>query len=125
MSKLKTNADTPRTDALVKQSETDLLAITSYKKAVELSRALERELNAAKLALLRISECKDAPDIDPVGDVEFGLHCGVEDRSCTDRYDGANFGYAQGVERTLEWSSNEAKHALEAAKAEIERLKAK
>ena len=73
---------------------------------------LQRLVGQLVEALTRISTCQDAPDIDPVGDVEFGLHCGVEDRSCTDRYDGANFGYAQGVERTLEWASNEAKHAL-------------
>lgn len=28
------------------------------------------------------------------------------------RYDGADYGFTCGVERALEWASNEAKHAL-------------
>ncbi len=71
--------------------------------------ALLRKLTEA---LERIAKLEDSPDIDPVGDVEFGLHCGVEDRCCENRYDGANVGYANGCEAALEWASNEAKHAL-------------
>lgn len=47
-----------------------------------------------------------------VDDMQVGLYCGVEDRSCQDRYEGADFGWSQGVERDLEWSRNEANHAL-------------
>jgi hypothetical protein len=64
-------------------------------------------------ALKRIAECQDSPDIDPGGEEQFGLHCGVEDRGCCDRYEGADYGYSRGMERGLEWASNEAKHALE------------
>lgn len=64
-------------------------------------------------ALKRIAECEDSPDIDIGGGYQFGLHCGVEDRGLRDRYEGADYGYARGVEATLEWASNEAKHALE------------
>jgi len=63
-------------------------------------------------ALTRIANCTDAPDIDATGEWQIGLHCGVEDRDCRDRYDGADFGHAVGVEKALEWASNEAKHAL-------------
>jgi hypothetical protein len=63
-------------------------------------------------ALKRIAGCADAPDIDAIGDWQKGLHCGVEDRECRDRYDGADYGHTVGVERALEWASNEAKHAL-------------
>lgn len=63
-------------------------------------------------ALKGIAEGKDAPDIDIGGESQFGLHCGVEDRGCCDRYDGADYGYSQGVERALEWSSSEASAAL-------------
>lgn len=65
-------------------------------------------------ALKRIANCEDAPDIDATGEWQFGLHCGVEDRDCQDRYDGADFGHAVGVGKGLEWASNEAKAALEA-----------
>jgi len=64
-------------------------------------------------ALKEIAECEKAPPIDPCGDEEFGLHCGVEDRPCQDRYDGANYGYSRGMERGVEWASNCAKYALE------------
>ena len=63
-------------------------------------------------ALTRIANCTDAPDIDATGDWQKGLHCGVEDRDCRDRYDGADYGHTVGVEKALEWASNEAKHAL-------------
>ena len=63
-------------------------------------------------ALTRIANCIDAPDIDATGDWQKGLHCGVEDRDCRDCYDGADYGHTVGVEKALEWASNEAKHAL-------------
>jgi len=64
-------------------------------------------------ALTCISKGEDAPHIYVTGDSKIGLHCGVEDRDCRDRYDGADYGYAVGVEKGLEWARNEAKHALE------------
>lgn len=63
-------------------------------------------------ALKRIAECEDAPDIDATREWQTGLHCGVEDRNCRDRYEGADYGHAVGIEKALEWASNEAKHAL-------------
>lgn len=63
-------------------------------------------------ALKRIANLTDAPDIDPLGETQFGLHCGVEDRNCADRYEGADYGFTCGAERALEWAQNEAKHAL-------------
>ena len=63
-------------------------------------------------ALKRIANCTDAPDIDATGEWRFGLHCGVEDRDCQNRYDGADYGHTVGVEKALEWASNEAKYAL-------------
>ena len=73
---------------------------------------LRRELRSKLVALHRIAECVDAPDIDATGEWQTGLHCGVEDRDCQDRYQGADYGHAVGVEKALEWASNEAKHAL-------------
>jgi hypothetical protein len=70
-------------------------------------------LAIATAALERISKCEDAPDIDATGEWQTGLHCGVEDRDCQDRYQGADYGHTVGVEKGLEWASNEAKHALE------------
>ena len=70
-------------------------------------------LAIATTALERITKCEDAPEIDATGECQYGLHCGVEDRNCQDRYQGADFGHAEGVEKALEWASNEAKHALE------------
>lgn len=70
-------------------------------------------LAIALAALKRIAECEDAPDIDASGDWQRGLYCGVEDRDCRDRYEGADYGHAVGVEKGLEWASNEAKYALE------------
>ena len=75
--------------------------------------AQERLVRHLLDALKRIAECEDAPDIDIGGEAKFGLHCGVEDRSCSDRYEGADYGYSCGVERGLEWAVNEAKHALD------------
>lgn len=72
-----------------------------------------RLLAIATAALERIAKCEDAPDIDATGEWQTGLHCGVEDRDCRDRYEGADYGHTVGVEKGLEWASNEAKHALE------------
>jgi hypothetical protein len=66
-----------------------------------------------RAALVGIADCKDSPSLTPEGDMELGLHCGVEDRGCSDRYEGANVGFEQGMERGLELASNEAKGALE------------
>ena len=64
-----------------------------------------RELVAG---LTRIANCDGSPDIDPMGDIQLGLHCGVEDIGCQDRYDGVDYGYTQGMERGIEWAVNEA-----------------
>lgn len=71
---------------------------------------LGRDLRAA---LTRIVECEDAPDIDIGGEARLGLHCGVEDRNLRDRYEGADYGYAQGVERALRWAVNEVQSILD------------
>ena len=76
--------------------------------------ALKARIARLEDGLNRIAIREDAPDIDAGGEIQFGLHCGVEDRGCTDRYDGADYGYSCGAERALEWASNEAKHALKA-----------
>ena len=72
---------------------------------------LRWELRGALRALHRIAERVDAPNIDPMGSTEFGLHCGVEDMGASNRYEGANIGYKQGCEAALEWATNEAKCA--------------
>ena len=85
-----------------------------FMKKTETSNAdcLQRLVGQLVEALTRIANCTDAPDIDATGDWQKGLHCGVEDRDCRDRYDGADYGHTVGVEKALEWASNEAKHAL-------------
>lgn len=80
--------------------------------AVAELKAVREENARLSEALQRIASFTDAPDIDPIGDIQFGLHCGVEDRNCSDRYEGADFGYTQGVERAFEWVKNEATYAL-------------
>lgn len=63
-------------------------------------------------ALERIRDLRDAPAIDATGDFLLGLHCGVEDRDLHDRYECAEYGHTVGVERSLEWASNEARAAI-------------
>jgi hypothetical protein len=75
---------------------------------------LKARIARLEKGLNRIAKYQDAPDIDARGEIQLGLRCGVEDRGCADRYDGADYGYSSGTERALEWASNEAKHALEA-----------
>ena len=90
--------------------------MTRAKKPTEVSNGpsdSKAMLGIALVALRRIAECTDAPDIDADGDWQRGLYCGVEDRDCRNRYDGADYGHAVGVEKGLEWARNEAKHALE------------
>lgn len=65
-------------------------------------------------ALTRIIECENAPDSEIGGEARLGLHCGVEDRSCSDRYEGADYGYAQGVDQALKWAVKEVQGILEA-----------
>lgn len=77
---------------------------------------LRAQRDALLEAFERIKSGTDAPPIDVFGDYQFGLHCGVEDRSCSSRYDGADYGWAQGVERTIEWAANEAEAAIALAK---------
>ena len=63
-------------------------------------------------ALQRIAKCKDSPDLDPGGEVQLGLHCGVEDRCIDNIYEAASFGYTEGAEDAMEWAVNEANFAL-------------
>ena len=84
------------------------------------SKGFEQELIEAKnkikklkQVLQEIADCVGSPDINPSGDLRLGLHCGVEDRDIANRYDAVDFGYAEGVERTLEWAVDLAKHALQ------------
>ena len=89
------------------ESKHDVIAIAHPTRA-----ELEEQRRELLDALAKIRDCDDAPIIDPSGDVEFGLHCGVEDRQCEDRYEGANYGYAQGSEKTREWACNIASSAI-------------
>ena len=73
---------------------------------------MSNQLSIALEALQRIANCDDAPDINPKGDWEKGLYCGVEDRDCRDRYEGAYYGYSRGCEIALEWAVNEARLAI-------------
>lgn len=111
--------NTPRTDAAI---NTGIYSTFEWEVvSANFARQLETELAAITAladrlaeALKRIFECQDAPGIDIGGESQLGLHCGVEDRGCYDRYEGADYGYSQGVERALEWSSNEAFAAIAA-----------
>jgi len=71
------------------------------------------ELVKLRKALERIAACEDAPDPVATGEWQTGLHCGVEDRCCGSAYEGADYGHTVGIEKALEWASNEATHALE------------
>ena len=62
-------------------------------EAASAQSALNVRLAIALAALRRIAECEDAPDINATGDYQFGLYCGVEDRDCQDRYQGAEYGH--------------------------------
>lgn len=75
--------------------------------------ALELEVEVARLRglLQQIADADDA-DLELRGDRRVGVHCGVEDKGCTDRYEGADYGYTQGVERTLEWAQNIAREGI-------------
>ncbi len=46
------------------------------------------------------------PHEDLTGDAQVGVHCGVEDVGCSDRYEGANYGYSEGVRTCAEWLNN-------------------
>jgi|GEM_PF-4618465 len=89
-------------DAVVARLEADAAA---YQQVVN-------ERDRLRVALQLIASGEDAPDLEVEGDARSGLHCGVEDRDCRDRYEGADFGYTVGVEKTLEWARNEANAAL-------------
>lgn len=74
-----------------------------------------KQRDALLAALVRIADAVDAPDIEAIGDWQLGLHCGVEDRSITDRYEAADYGHTVGAEKMLEWACNEAQSAIAAA----------
>jgi len=65
------------------------------------------EMQGVEELAKRLLESESFPDEDISGEYQVGLHCGVEDRGCCDRYDGADYGYAQGVEACAEWLKNE------------------
>ena len=71
------------------------------------TRVLADNYRKMKEALVRISKLHNAPDPHLMGDAETGIHCGVEDTGCNDRYEGANYGYSCGVENMEEWVRNE------------------
>jgi hypothetical protein len=106
-------SDTPRTETIIRKRG-EIRDHALY----ELARELERENARLRDALQRIANRTDSPAIDAEGQIQFGLHCGVEDRACADRYEGADYGYASGVNRALEWAQNEAEAASANAKAE-------
>ena len=84
-------------------------------EAIELRRRLfEAEVGAAvmRAALTAIESFASAPPIDYEIFTGCGLFCGVEDRCCADRYDGAVFGYAIGAESTREWAAGIAHEAI-------------
>lgn len=83
-----------------------------FRIAAENIKELRAENAKLREALERIKNGENAPDIDIGGEAQFGLHCGVEDKSCRDRYEGADYGYSRGVEAALEWAANEASQAL-------------
>lgn len=72
----------------------------------------EKKIEILLDALRNIADLNDSPEIDATAEWQFGLHCGVEDRGCQDRYEGADYGHTVGVERALEWAKNEATYAL-------------
>ena len=88
-------------------------------KVAEDSLALSRTLaERLREVLKRISRYEDAPQIDPEGDEQLGLHCGVEDRCCANVYDAADYGYATGITRGFEWARNEVRNALALTEAD-------
>jgi len=97
-------------DARVSFAELGARVLSRAARVDDALSAIER----LREALTRISLGTDAPDADVSGDRQHGLHCGVEDVNCRDRYEGADYGYASGVDRALEWARNEADSALEA-----------
>lgn len=72
----------------------------------------EQKIQILTDALKRIANCKDSPSLDPSGDIQLGLHCGIEDRCIDSVYDAADFGYTEGAEDAMEWATNEASFAL-------------
>ena len=96
-------SDTPRTNTA---------EYNGHKYLRDECAALEIENRKLREGLDRIARLVDAPAIDAEGQIQFGLHCGVEDWACSDRYDGADYGYASGVDRALEWARNEAEATL-------------
>ena len=102
---------------------TNIAAYNGAKYLLDECAALEIENRKLVEALNRIAGLADAPEIDAEGQIQLGLHCGVEDRECADRYQGANYGYACGVNRALEWARNEAQAALANAADEQRRGK--
>lgn len=76
-------------------------------------RWMKARIAHLEAALTRIKTLADAPDPDPSGDRQLGLHCGLEDRGAQgDPHDACDYGYSEGVGRTMEWAVNEAEAGL-------------
>lgn len=58
----------------------------------------------------------DEPQIELTGEYHTGLHCGLEDRDISDRYDACDYGFEKGVERALEWAYGVVETAIAKAK---------
>lgn len=98
------------TDTICKKIASDKQAKIDRNKAeTALATALATvSTQAALIAELqsiiqKLRDCEDGPSEDLSGDAQNGVHCGVEDVGCVNRYDGANYGYSKGVAAVYEW----------------------
>jgi hypothetical protein len=64
--------------------------ITKAQAEIERLHAENKRLRQA------LGEIVTGPE--PIGEYMHGLHCGVEDRCISDRYDGAEYGFTQALE---------------------------
>ena len=76
-------------------------------------KKLEARIAQLEAGLNRIKGLADAPDPDPMADIQFGLHAGLEDRGAQGNpYDACDYGFSEGASRVMEWAVNEAEAAL-------------
>lgn len=113
-------ADTKQFQHEVMEAFADAIGCRDEQSPVEMAKDVVKERDDLRLinsklsqAMKRIKKVVDSPSIDPVGDERTGLHCGVEDRCIGSTYDAVDYGYAQGVERALEWAASMAEAALD------------
>ena len=64
---------------------------------------LQEDHRRLQIIVNKLRHFVDAPD---EWVESFPLHCGVEDFGCKDRYEGANYGYAEGIKSMKEWIGN-------------------